>query len=87
MIKMIKQKIKEYLELLLNIPDSGNRGLSDHMLFYLNVYPLEGKFKKRILNKVRELLEEYNESDTTDLFSMLFLNYITIHFVLNVNIS
>jgi len=67
-----KHKIKEYLELLLTNPDSGNRGLSDHMLFYLNVYPFAGKFKKRILNKVRELLEEYNESETTDLFSMLF---------------
>ena len=68
----VKQKVKEDLELLLTIPDSGNRGLSDHMLFYLNVYPFAGKYKKRILNKVRELLEEYNESGTTDLFSMLF---------------
>ena len=72
MNSLIKQKVKEDLELLVTIPDSDNRGLSDHMLFYLNVYPYAGKFKRRILNKVRELVEKYNESSTTDLFSMLF---------------
>ena len=75
MNKKIKQKIIDDLDLLLTTRDSGNRGLSDHMLFYLNVYTVIDGFRKsrsKILIKANELLKQYNSSNTTDLFSMIF---------------
>ena len=71
----IKDKINQDLELFLTTEDPGGRGLSDHMLFYMNIYPLIGKYKKYrtiLLNKVRRLVTEYNNRHTTDLMGMIF---------------
>ena len=71
----IKNKINQDLELFLTTGDPGGRGLSDHMLFCMNLQPLISKYKKYktiLLNKVRRLVIEYNNRHTTDLMGMVF---------------
>ena len=74
---LIRQQIKQHLHQFTTSPDSDNRGLSDLMLFYTNVYHSIHhlrlpQYKKEILKKAKQLLSQYNSQKTHDFFGCLF---------------